>query len=202
MIQVLRNTINQLRVRIRLLFTRSRLIKVTRHAGPRLQTLQVEGFEGETLGNVEHAQPYGLSAYPLAGAEPFLASVLGQRDQCVAVVVADPRGEPSAASGEVVVWSAYGQVIRLRQDGGIDIIAPSANISVTAPEASVNVAGNATVKAGGINRIEGKEVEIHAEDRLSIDCGGHGDVWTPDHKDSYVIGATGQAYNLHPDEVP
>ena len=70
------------------------------------QRLQVSLLAGETRGEVERFQDYGFSSHPIAGAEAVVVSVGGNRDNPVAVVVADRRSRPQGlAAGEVCILS-------------------------------------------------------------------------------------------------
>lgn len=157
-----REALNDIRIRLRLMFTRGRLTLVYPPEAGRMQTLQATGLSGETLDGMEHAEAYGLAASPLPGAEPFMGAVLGQRNQLVALVVSDPRTRPVALKeGEVVVWSAHGQTVWLREDGGISINVPGGDLNVVAPEANISVAGDATLTAGGRVDLTAPEVSVN-----------------------------------------
>lgn len=59
-----------------------------------------------------------------------------------------------------------------------------------------------TLTPDGKTRIEGSEIEIHATNRLAIDCGGNGTVITPTTRSYYVDGSVSTTNPLHPPEVP
>lgn len=118
------------------------------------QRLQVSLLAGETRGEVERFQDYGFSSHPIAGAEAVVVSVGGNRDNPVAVVVADRRSRPQGlAAGEVCIHSHIaGQRITLKADGSI-LIQSAAKVRLEAP--TVEVVGAVTVTgdvvAGGIS---------------------------------------------------
>jgi len=126
-----------LSLRIRLLFTRGIVTVVYKVDADKIQRLQVKGLFGETSDKVEHFEPYGLACSPKPGAEAFLMSLLGQRSQLLAFVC-DPREQPTGRkSGEVILWSAFGQRIWLYDDGSMTLSAP-ASIKIEAPEVQVD----------------------------------------------------------------
>ncbi|WP_085908473.1 phage baseplate assembly protein V [Kiloniella majae] len=139
MIEQFREIIGHINMRIRLLFTRGLVTVVYPKQKGEHQGLQTTGLDTETSDDIEHAEPYGLAAHPLAGAETFISNVLGQRSHMVALIVGDPRYRPTdLKSGEVKVWSKYGQEIHLRDDGGITITAPGGDLKIDAPEVNIN----------------------------------------------------------------
>lgn len=181
MIEQLREALNDIRVRVRLMFTRGRLNIVYPPPAGKMQTLQVEGLAGEVNDRVEHAEEYGHASYPLEGAEPFMGAILGQRNQLVALVVSDPRTRPVGLKpGEVCVWSAYGQRIHLRDDGGITVEVPGGDLLVNAPEANVNIAGDANLTAGGAVNVDAAEVNVSAAGDASLTAGGTVTVEAPE----------------------
>lgn len=118
------------------------------------QLLQVTLLAGETRGGVERFQDYGFSSVPIAGAEAIVVSVGGNRDNPVAVVVADRRSRPTGlAAGEVCIHSHLaGQRITLKADGSILVESPT-KLRIETPiveiEGEVTVTGD--VVAGGIS---------------------------------------------------
>ena len=56
-----------------------------------LQSLQVTGFNGEVLGDLERLQQYGFTSHPLPGSEAILLSVGGMRQHTVIGAVEDRR---------------------------------------------------------------------------------------------------------------
>lgn len=58
------------------------------------QRLQLELLEGETVDDVEHMQPYGLSFVPPDGAEALALAVGGMRQHTVAICAQHPDERP------------------------------------------------------------------------------------------------------------
>jgi len=191
----LRTSLNSIRVRMRLMFTRGTLTVV--HVAPagKMQTIQVTGLAGETSDNIEHAQNYGLSTSPMPGAEPFMNAILGQRGQLVAIAICDPRLEPTNRKpGEVDVWSVHGQIIKLRADGGMTINAPG-NIDMTGENITINARQKLEFKA--------KVILGRATDLYQYGTNGFGYNMFQTYIDNYTIGQTpGTTFPISPPEVP
>ena len=54
-------------------------------SGEGFQTLDVVIMADESMGGVEHAEPYGFTSNPHPGAEGVVLNVAGQRASCVAL---------------------------------------------------------------------------------------------------------------------
>ena len=114
-------TLDDIKTRLRLLFTRGRVRLVDPKETGEAQLLQVSGLAAELSDGVEHFQPFGLEAHPVAGAESFLLAVLGQRGQLIALVH-DPRVRPDwLKPGETCLYSAQDQHIWLDKNDDIRI---------------------------------------------------------------------------------
>jgi phage gp45-like len=84
---------------------------------PRLQALQLEILKGEIRDPVEHFQPYGFEAVPLAGSEALVVFVSNSRDHPIAVAVSDRRYRPlDGAPGMVGIYDDQGQTVRIYRD--------------------------------------------------------------------------------------
>ena len=114
----------------------------------------------------------------------------------VVIAVDDRRYRlKSLGKGDVALYSSGENYLILRADGDIEAHAPG-NLSAT-------VAGDATVVAGGEARVEGDIARLHGNSKTIIGCAGHGEVWYPDHKDSYTTGAVaGTTYPIASPEIP
>lgn len=150
MFEQLRDSLNDLRTRLRLILTRGRLTVVYVPATNKGQKLQARGLQNEVSDGVDHAEDYGLAFHPVPGAELMLGAIMGQRAQLVALKVNDPRGRPTDLKpGEVCFWSSHGQRIHLRENGGISVFAPGGDITVNAPAANITIEGNVSMSVGG-----------------------------------------------------
>ncbi len=195
LLEQLRASLNSIRVRLRLLFTRGTLTLVHAPAAGKMQTIQATGLAAEASDEIEHAQAYGMSTSPMPGAEIFLGAILGQRGQLVAFVVSDPRKEPIGKEpGEVVFWSVHGQTIKFRKDGGITMTAPG-NFDFEGE--NVNIVARETME------LKAKKILGRASELYQYGTNGHGWNIFSDHVDGYTIGAVaGTTYNITPPEVP
>jgi phage gp45-like len=144
----MRRWLEALQVRLANLVSRGVVRRVSDSDG--MQTLQLEALAGETLGEVEHPHPYGLTSVPLDGAEVWIASIGGHRDQSVALAVSDRRYRITGlASGEVAVHNDAGARVVLRHSGDVEVtpggtgkVKISADVEVTGTvTASVDVVG-------------------------------------------------------------
>ena len=83
-----------------------------------IQLVKVAGLAGETQDGIERLQDYGLSSSPPKNSEALVVYLTGNRDHGV-VIVCD-SGEyrvNQLESGEVVLYSKFGQTILLDKNG-------------------------------------------------------------------------------------
>ena len=84
------------------------------------QKLQIVALADETIDNIERLQEYGLETYPDADAEAFAAFVGGNREIGVVLVTHDRRYRPKTlASGEVMLYTKFGQSVHLKANGSV-----------------------------------------------------------------------------------
>ncbi|UQY45075.1 phage baseplate assembly protein V [Mixta hanseatica] len=84
----------------------------------RCQMLQIEMAGGEGKSDIEHMEPYGFTAAPIAGAEAVAAYFDGDRSHGVVLVVSDRRYRiKELVSGEVAVYDDLGQSVTLTRSG-------------------------------------------------------------------------------------
>lgn len=145
-----------------------------------VQLVQMDALQGEQLQDAELFQHYGLTSNPPAGTMAIVLPIGGRTAH--GIIIATEHGSyriKSLASGEVALYSQFGQAIKLRQDGGIDFHAP-----------------------GDID-LRGNNVRLHGEASLIFECKGHGQKWLPDHVDTWQIGETpGTPHSLNGDQIP
>lgn len=85
------------------------------------QILQAELFEGEISSDLDHPEPYGLTARAEDGAEVYVIFQGGDRDNPIVVLCSDKRTRPkNLGKGEVMVWHRSGHKIHLKNDGTIE----------------------------------------------------------------------------------
>lgn len=88
----------------------------------KVQELQIDLLSGETRDEVERFQEYGLTSVPEDGAECLVVCVGGVRDQVYCVGTTDRRYRiGNLSSGEVALYSKWGQTIVLKQSGDIEL---------------------------------------------------------------------------------
>jgi len=157
------------------------------------QVLQVRAG-GELIDGVERFQPYGFSSNPPVGTETMIMFVGGNRDHPIAF---DMRGDAArkeavtnsqSENGDILIYSAGGQFIRVAANGKIYIDAPE----------------NIHLNARGVLRLEGQlGVEIYSPTQIKWDCGGRGYTYTPILTNTWETGSTPGAINaITPPEHP
>lgn len=83
-----------------------------------IQLLKITGVENEVIDGVERVQNYGLTSNPPNGSEVMTVFVGGSRDHGVAVSVDCGKFRVvGLKSGEVCVYSQFGQTILLDENG-------------------------------------------------------------------------------------
>lgn len=86
----------------------------------RCQGLQVQLLADEVASDVEHFQPYGLSARPLVGSEGVFLSVGGDRSHGIVVCVTDRRYRPTnLAEGETCLYTDEGTQVHCKHGGDV-----------------------------------------------------------------------------------
>ena len=143
--------------RLRLLVSRAVVARTNAATG--LQRLQLDLLRDETR-EVEHMEPYGFTAHPLAGAEAIATAVGGARGHLVALVVSDRRyRKKGLAPGEVALYTDEGnelvfnrgRIVRVNAGSAVEITAPqvtvTASTSVTLDTPLVQATGN--IRAAG-----------------------------------------------------
>lgn len=165
---------------IRLMIGRAVIAAIDDDTG--LQRLQLKALADEVMDLRERFQEYGFTSRPHPGAEAVFVSLGGNRTNTVVIAVDDRRYRLKLDNaGDVAMYSSGGNHLIMRAGGDIEAHAPG-NLTAT-------VDGDASVVAGGEARVEGDVARLHGNSKTIVGCAGHGEVWYPDHKDSYTIGA-------------
>lgn len=152
-----------------------------------VQVVQFKGLADEVKQNVEYLQAFGFSSVPPAGARGLAIFPGGDRSHGVVVVLDARDQQPHALQGgESMLWSLFGSFVHLREDGILHIKAPT-GVLIEAPDVE----------------LRGTRVRIHGEEKTIVEAAGHGEVWKPDRKDTYTIGAVAGSSNpINPPEIP
>lgn len=106
----------------------------------KLNTIQAQLTANEVSEGLEHIESFGLATRPLTGAELLALFPGGDRSLGYVVAVTDRRYRPQPLeSGEVCIYSPFGQRIHLKSDGSIVIQAGKLIV-----DCDVEVVGNIT----------------------------------------------------------
>jgi phage baseplate assembly protein V len=128
------NPIRDLGNRVMMMFGRGVLRNVNDANGR--QQLQVELLKGELRDGVERMQNYGFTSHPLGG-DVAAASVGGNRDQVIVLVVDDRRFRISLEPGEVAIYDDQGNKIELLRD--MIKVTALMRVQIDAPEGEFNI---------------------------------------------------------------
>ena len=95
-----------------------------------IQLVKISGLSGEVQDGIERIQNYGISSNPPLGSESVVACIGGSKDHVVVIATDSGAYRVKALnSGEVVIYSQFGQQILLKSNGSVEITAP-AGVSV------------------------------------------------------------------------
>lgn len=104
---IVKRMLNPMRHRVNLMISRVVLDAVD--DARTTQQVQVRGFPGEVLDDVEHMQPGGLTHVAGSGAEGLILCVGGEREKAVAAFLAERAKRPMGlAQGETALYLATG----------------------------------------------------------------------------------------------
>jgi phage baseplate assembly protein V len=117
------------------------------------QQVQVEGNVGTVRDKVHHAQPYGFSSRPLAGAECVTLNMGGNAAQALCILIADRRYVLELAEGEAALHDDQGQAVHLTRDG--IVIKSDKKVTIDSPEVEMSGKINLTgvIKINGITQM-------------------------------------------------
>ena len=187
---LIRDSLAPVRRRVRLMVSRAVLNAVNDAGG--IQVVQVKLLDGETRDGVERMQNYGLTSVPLPGAEGLGVSVGGSRNHVVVVVMDDGRHRMKGLKpGEVAMYThldkeAHRHHIHLDENGDMHIMAK-----------------NIFMKAEETARLEGKHVEIHAQETYKFDSNGQGQKWDGQGVETWQDNDVPRPHHVHaPPEIP
>ena len=88
-----------------------------------MQLVKISMLDDELKEEIEHVHPYGLSSNcPTDGGEAVVGCVSGDRDSAIAIVIGNSNYRiKNLKSGEVCLYSKFGQTILLKEDGSIEL---------------------------------------------------------------------------------
>jgi phage baseplate assembly protein V len=94
-----------------------------------IQVVQVKLLADEVRDAVERFQNYGMTSFPLPGAEGIMVCVSGNRDHGIVISMDDRRYRPkNMQPGESAQYDDLGQMVHLTRDG---IVITGAGLPVT-----------------------------------------------------------------------
>lgn len=120
----------------------------------KMQALQITLLADEAKADIEHVEPYGMTACPHAGAEHISLFFGGDRSHGVTLLVADRRYRlQGLQAGEVALYDDLGQKVHLTRSG---IVIDGAGLPmtiqntphVTADTPAFTLTGNLEVQGG------------------------------------------------------
>lgn len=129
--RVIERTTDPLHRRLRALVGRG-TVTGTDDSG-RLQTMSLTARADERRQDVERVQEFGLSSRPPAGSTAVYLAVGGSATHVVAVGCEHTSRPTNLVDGEVVLYNAQGDYVRLHQSGEIEVKA-RAKVTVDAPQ--------------------------------------------------------------------
>lgn len=87
-----------------------------------IQLVKIDGLEDETIEGIERIQPYGLTSNPPIDSETIVLFLNGNREHGIAIACDSGVNRiKSLDSGEVAIYTKYGQIIKLGKEGNIEI---------------------------------------------------------------------------------
>ncbi len=166
------NPVRDLSARVMMMFGRGVLRGVNDANGR--QQLQVELLKGELRDDVEHMQNYGFTSHPTGG-DVAAASIGGNREQVIVLVVDDRRYRIPLEAGEVAMYDDQGNKIELLRDmvkvtavQHVEVLAPTIKLI-----GDLEVVGN--IKSTGTVINNGKNIgSTHQHSGVTAGSGNSG----------------------------
>lgn len=120
-------------------------------SGGGVQKIQVEGLEGETVQDLEHAENFGFTSHPPAGSDCVVVPLGGKTSH--GIIVATTNGAyriTGLGEGETAVYNADGAKMVLKKGRIIDIDCEALNIK--APSGvNIEAAAGVDITAANVN---------------------------------------------------
>lgn len=166
----------------------SRAVVLAKRPDRPMRTIQSEHLAGDIREDVEHFEPYGFTSEPHLGAEVLAASINGDRNHTIAIIVADRRYRiKNLKDGEVAMYDDLGKVVILKRnevlvdakDSPVTVQSGS-KVTIKAPEVIVDAANSTftgNIKAAG--EIEDKQGTMSAM-RSTFNSHTHNGGYKPD----------------------
>lgn len=151
-----------------------------------LQSIQGSITADEVQDDMERVQQYGFSSHAPVGSE-FVVLFVGGRDHPVVIAV-DNRDARKVGleEGDSCIYSNGGNFIRMQAENG--------KIYIDAPH-------NIIIRSDETIRLDGKKIELHAEQSIKWDVNGRGYDYLPDRTNSFEQGSvSGSTASIAPPE--
>lgn len=116
---------NQVFRRLQLLFAQCLGLRVG------ADKVQVRALDGETLGNIDRVEPYGLSYRAKGGCEVYGVFPGGDRTFGLALIIGDKRYQMTLQEGEVGLHDDEGNWVHIKRGGIIEVKAGTKVIADT-----------------------------------------------------------------------
>lgn len=111
-------------------------ITATDDTGP-VHLAQVRGFPMETIDAMKVSQLYGVASHAMPGSDAMAMFLTGDRSNGVIIATGNQQYRlRNIAPGEVALYDNVGNVVRLSQDGTIQITCPT-KVRMTTPRLEV-----------------------------------------------------------------
>ncbi|MDO4693038.1 MAG: phage baseplate assembly protein V [Eikenella sp.] len=145
-----------------------------------VQRIQLEGLDGETVQDLEHAEQYGFTAHPPAGSDCVVVPLGGKTSHGIIVTTTNGAYRiTNLQEGETAVYNIDGakivlkrgriididcEVLNINAPGGVNIDAPNVDCSSKITAAGqINGNGGMAVKGGSGASFEGDIRQIEGD---------------------------------------
>ena len=141
---------------------RGRIARVK--SGDKVQRAQIEGLDGETVQDLEHAENFGFTSHPPAGSDCVVVPLGGKTSHGIIVTTSNGAYRITGlADGETAVYNADGAKIVLKQGRVIDIdcdvlnIKASSGVNIDSPsvECSAVLTAQGQINGNGGMAVQG-----------------------------------------------
>lgn len=120
MIETVQRLLAPIRQRLSLIV--SRMVVTALADGKHLQSLQLQGLNGETLDNVPNYQPFGFASKPKGQGEAVVLFPGGQREAGIVLAVVDTSQKVfNVAPGDAALYASDKTAVHCRSDGTMQI---------------------------------------------------------------------------------